>query len=249
MARIKFGSIVVEGSGSLGGHTFQNSNGGAQLRTKPINKKKPTEAQRFIRSCNPQLQKGWRSLTSVQRLVWNKFAVTHGKFNKKGDKHHLSGHSLYMQYNFLYISCGQPLITSPFDYSSKIPGTELVRNGSFVDSAFWATDANFSIGGGSANYNALGFGNIRQTLTITNGVEYRISFDISIAATFARMAILDITTAPLFASPYNTYKDFVNGSYCYDVYAIKDTTQIRVLGNAAGSSFSLDNLSIKQLFE
>ena len=87
MAILKFGAIVTEGSGSLGGHTIQNSKGGMQIRNKPIPHGNPSASQTLIRSINPQIQAGWRALTDAQQKIWNDWPVTHGIMNAKGDKH------------------------------------------------------------------------------------------------------------------------------------------------------------------
>ncbi|MBA7553374.1 hypothetical protein ES705_45965 [subsurface metagenome] len=55
MAIVKFGSIVTGGSGSLGGHTIQNSRSGYLLRNKPLPKKSRTQAQYLIRSSGHSL--------------------------------------------------------------------------------------------------------------------------------------------------------------------------------------------------
>ena len=157
MARLKFGSIVTSGSGSLGGHTIQNSKGGMQLRNKPINKKQPSASQALIRGYNTALQQGWRNLSDAQRLEWNGYAATHGIFNKNGDQHPLSGHSLYLKYNFGYIYDNLDLIVSPYLYKSVRLGSELVSNPNFDTTTNWVLH-DWSISNGhliSGTYNTL----------------------------------------------------------------------------------------------
>jgi len=98
MALLKFGALVTSGSGSLGGHTIQHSKGGMQLRNKPMSISIPSDAQLLIRSYNPILQAGWKSLTDAQRLVWNNHA-----------KYPLSGHDLWMKLQFFQLEAGFPL--------------------------------------------------------------------------------------------------------------------------------------------
>ena len=100
MARVKFGAIITEASGSLGGHTIQHSKGGMQIRTKP----KPTESfnnlQYQVRRKNPCLQYSWKALSAIQKTVWDRYAVDHDIRSKKGDHEILSGHSLWMKYQY-----------------------------------------------------------------------------------------------------------------------------------------------------
>ena len=247
MARIKFGSIVVEGAGSLGGHTFQNSRGGAQWRTKPINKKKPSLAQSLIRSYNPQLQQGWRDLTEDQRSTWNTYAVSHGKTNKNGDKQPLSGHSLWMQLNFEYISNNLPLQTNVYKAADGPFGAELITNGGFDSPVGWTVGVSWSISGGKANYLDVGTGNILQSALFCAAFYYRVSFDISEVVTFARIGFANQAAVFFFSSPLDGTIDLKNGSYSYDVQANPGTDIIRVYGYVAGSSFSFDNFSIRQI--
>ena len=247
MARIKFGSIVVEGAGSLGGHTFQNSRGGAQWRTKPINKKKPSLAQSLIRSYNPQLQQGWRDLTEDQRSTWNTYAVSHGKTNKNGDKHFLSGHSLYMKWNFEYIFLRLPLISSPFAYKVVKLGCNIVSNGTFDDSAGWDVDARWNISGGKANYLNLATSSIRQYLTMLTGSRYQISFDVSSAIAFASFVLADAAGAAFLSGALSAVQQLQSGSYLFNTTVVSDCNRIRVFGLAAGSTFSFDNFVIREI--
>ncbi|MBE3035886.1 MAG: hypothetical protein IMZ70_02215 [Candidatus Atribacteria bacterium] len=100
MARIKFGAIITEASGSLGGHTIQHSKGGMQIRTKP----KPTESfnnlQYQIRRKIPCLQYSWKALSAIQKTTWDRYAVDHDIRAKKGDHEILSGHSIWMKYQY-----------------------------------------------------------------------------------------------------------------------------------------------------
>jgi surface protein len=106
MALLKFGSIIVYGSGSLGGHTIQHSQGGIQIRRKPKPTGNPSTAQRLIRGYNKIMQEGWKALSRTNQLIWNQFAVNHNICNSKGDKHVLSGHSLWMKYQYKIVSLG-----------------------------------------------------------------------------------------------------------------------------------------------
>lgn len=190
MARIKFGSVVVSGSGSLGGHTFQNSHGGAQLRSKPINKKKPSSAQSIIRSYNPVLQNGWQALTAFQRKSWDEYAVSYAVMNKNGDKHFLSGHSIWMKYNYHFLSNGFSLENNPAIAALSPFKPELIVNGDF-EGGFVGGLANYWVHNGAGTpasctgYSGSGFsqcisfvsaaGRVYQSVSFLVGSTYRIS--------------------------------------------------------------------------
>ena len=247
MARIKFGSIITSGSGSLGGHTIQNSRGGAQLRTKPINKKKPSAAQSLIRSYNPQLQHGWRALTEVQRSEWNAYAVSHQVLNKVHPVKVISGHSLWMSLQFEYISNGLAFQTNVFKASAGPFGSELVTNGSFVDGSGWTPLPCWSISGGYANYDGSPGCYLIQDLILALAVNFRLSFDLANCGALTYFAFRSNAGQWLFNGTPGTWLSLPNGSYYYNVSTITATSQLRVLGNDTGCAFSIDNISIKQI--
>ncbi|MBA7635837.1 hypothetical protein ES703_43441 [subsurface metagenome] len=238
MARIKFGSIVTQGSGSLGGHTFQNSSGGAQLRSKPINNKQPSAAQSLIRSYNPHLQHGWRDLSNTQRDIWSRFAVSHGIGMRNESERPLSGHSLWMKYNFNYISLDLPLITSPFSNTSPYLGPELVDQSLYNDPGLpWWYDfsAGWS-GNGEAILSELPGGSIRRSNFWTNNTSYLVSVTV-------------ILSSGSFNLPYDGYivalRAFSSGSY---KYYFPSTTHPHLYMYSYDFIGSITSLSIKQLF-
>jgi len=108
MALIKMGSIVSDISGSLAGHTLQQSHYGLQLRTKPCYKPQPSNSQYLIRSSIKRLQGLWGQLTSSQRNNWNLYSPKP-----------LAGHSYFIKYNMYLLSIGYVFINNfPF-YPSK----------------------------------------------------------------------------------------------------------------------------------
>ena len=116
MAVIKFGSVVTSGSGSIGGSTIQPDRSGHIWRTKPLPLKSRTPAQSLIRSYNKTMQAGWRSLAEGDRKIWNDYAQLHHICNRAGDKHPLSGHSLWLKYQFYQLQCNLPFLSSPSEY-------------------------------------------------------------------------------------------------------------------------------------
>ena len=242
MARIKFGALVTSGSGSVGGHTVQNSKGGMQLRTKPSYKGRPSFAQSLIRSLNSKLQEGWRLLTDAQRKEWDTFAFSHSVSNQKGTDHFISGHSLYLKYNFQFARVGSNLVVSPFDYAPLTFGSNIISNPYFVDSSFWFLRGDWSISAGKAHCAALVSDFMYQTFACGTGCRFWLSFDISGCTGSAHFWFFGNASVQLFEAPFNTYRYLSNGHYYFLVTTKVAATQFRIYALDSGDSFSLDNL-------
>ena len=96
---IKWGSIVVDGSGKLGGHVFSKSRGGNTVRTMARATNPQTSFQQIIRSRFARLSQNWRDLTEVQRESWYNAESSFSRTNRFGDVVLLSGKNLYNSLN------------------------------------------------------------------------------------------------------------------------------------------------------
>lgn len=106
MARITYGSLVSDVSGSIGSATFQKSSFGNTLRNKPLPRKSCSSSQLSMRNLMVQLHQAWAAMTSEQRTAWNRF-VSFSMVSIKRDRHVLlTGHSLFLKYNFLRLLSG-----------------------------------------------------------------------------------------------------------------------------------------------
>lgn len=99
MSKIKWGAIVVDGRGKLGGHVFTKTKSGATMRTKvtPVNPQ--TAAQASARSRLGGNSQKWASLTEAQRESWNALASETSKTNIFGDQYFPSGKNLFTSVN------------------------------------------------------------------------------------------------------------------------------------------------------
>jgi len=96
---IKWGSIVVDGSGKLGGHVFSKSRGGNTVRTLARATNPQTTFQQIIRSRFTQLSQGWRDLSESERESWYGAESSFSRKNRFGDVVLLSGKNLYNSLN------------------------------------------------------------------------------------------------------------------------------------------------------
>lgn len=99
MSKIKWGAIVVDGRGKLGGHVFTKTRSGATMRTKvtPVNPQ--TTAQASARSRLGGNSQAWAQLSEAQRLGWNELAAESAKTNIFGDQYFPTGKNLFTSVN------------------------------------------------------------------------------------------------------------------------------------------------------
>lgn len=111
--KAKFGSIVVDGRGKLGGHVYSKNRGGAYVRTKvtPVNPQ--STAQLLVRGFFTMLSQGWRTLTQVQRDAWNGAVENFQRTDIFGDIKKPSGINLYMRLNQNILNAGGVVISVP----------------------------------------------------------------------------------------------------------------------------------------
>jgi hypothetical protein len=113
MARIKFGGIVSDISGSVGGSTFQRSNYGVSLRNKPTGILKRSPSQTTIRQLLSELHAAWRALTPGERLMWQQFISFSSPTIRRDSGILLTGHDLFIKYNMFRRMNGFAMMTVP----------------------------------------------------------------------------------------------------------------------------------------
>ena len=113
MARIKFGMMMTDARGKLGGHVFTKAKSGATIRTKvtPLNPK--TSAQSEARSALGANSQAWRTLSETQRLAWNSAAQEISKTNAFGDTYFPSGKNYFTAVSNNLRNIGGAVISEP----------------------------------------------------------------------------------------------------------------------------------------
>lgn len=111
--KIKFGSLVVAGSGKIGGHVASRNRAGAYLRTKvtPVNPQ--TTSQSEVRARLTLLAQNWRGLTDAQRAAWNGAVSDFQSTDVFGDIRKPSGNTLYQKLNNNLLTVGASPIDEP----------------------------------------------------------------------------------------------------------------------------------------
>ena len=111
--KAKWGAIVVDGRGKIGGHVASKNRAGSYFRTKvtPVNPQ--TSAQTTVRNRFSGLSSAWRSLTAAQRASWNSAVSDFAKTDIFGDLKNPTGFNLYQRLNNNLLTCGEAAITTP----------------------------------------------------------------------------------------------------------------------------------------
>ena len=110
--RVKYGSIVTDGSGKLGGHVASKGRSGSVIRTKVTGTNPRTPSQNSTRALLGSLAASWSSLTDAQRQSFDSAVDKFKSTDIFGDVHNPSGYTLYIKLNFNLISSGAAAITT-----------------------------------------------------------------------------------------------------------------------------------------
>lgn len=111
--KMKFGAIITDGRGKIGGHVASKNRAGAYLRTKvtPVNAQ--TTYQNSIRNRFTGLSQGWRGLTQAQRDAWNAAVADYARTDIFGDLKQPTGFNLFQRLNNNLITIGEASISTP----------------------------------------------------------------------------------------------------------------------------------------
>jgi hypothetical protein len=138
MARIKFGMIVVDGRGKLGGHVLSKNRAGAYARTKvtPVNPQ--TSYQTAARSLFASISQAWSGLSQASIDGWNEAVNGWQKTDIFGDLKQPSGKALFQRLNNQAQSAGFPAVLSAPEHELMPSGviTAANLNATLSDLAF-----------------------------------------------------------------------------------------------------------------
>ena len=97
--KMKFGAIVVDGRGKIGGHVASKNRGGAYLRTKVTPSNPQTSFQAAVRNRLTNFSQSWRGITQNERNAWNSAVSNFTKTDIFGDIKQPSGINLFIKLN------------------------------------------------------------------------------------------------------------------------------------------------------
>lgn len=124
--KIKWGALVVDGRGKIGGHVASKNRGGAYLRTKvtPVNPQ--TADQSAVRQLFGQLSQAWSTLSDAERASFDEGVEAYQQTNIFGDLKSPSGKALFQRLNQNLLQVGgsqvntlPALASAPSDYPTS----------------------------------------------------------------------------------------------------------------------------------
>lgn len=112
MAKIKFGMMMTDARGKLGGQVFSKNKAGAYLRTKVTPTNPQTTFQTTARLLFAAISAGWSGLTESARLGWNEAVPSWASTDIFGDLKNPTGKELYQRLNNQAQSAGLAAVTA-----------------------------------------------------------------------------------------------------------------------------------------
>jgi hypothetical protein len=113
MAKIKFGMMMTDARGKLGGQVFSKNRAGAYVRTKVTPANPQSVAQMNSRSILASLSIGWNALTESAIAAWNAAVNDWQKTDVFGDLKKPTGKNLYISLNKNLLQSGQASVGMP----------------------------------------------------------------------------------------------------------------------------------------
>lgn len=113
MAKIKFGMMMTDARGKLGGQVFSKNRGGSYVRTKVTPSNPQTSDQLGVRAAFASISQAWKGLAQAARDAWNGAVGNFSVQDIFGDSKQLTGAQLHNKLNLNLSNAGQSLITTP----------------------------------------------------------------------------------------------------------------------------------------
>jgi hypothetical protein len=111
--KAKFGSIVVDGRGKLGGHVASKNRAGSYFRTKVTPANPNTSYQSTVRNRLSNLSTAWKALDAAERIAWNDAVEQYKTTDIFGDLKNPSGFNLFQRLNNNLAQIGVAQIDTP----------------------------------------------------------------------------------------------------------------------------------------
>lgn len=110
--KIKWGALVVDGRGKIGGQVASKNSAGAYMKNKVTPSNPQTAAQSFARALFATISSGWSALTPAQIAGWNEAVSDWTSTNIFGDLKKPTGKALYQRLNNQAQSAGLSAVTT-----------------------------------------------------------------------------------------------------------------------------------------
>lgn len=104
MALIHPSALISDITGTIGGTTFQRTQGGLSMRNASMTRNPNNSLQQFNKTGITLIQNAWVALTQAERNVWNQYAVYRSIKQKKSSSLVISGQQIFIRENQLRVS-------------------------------------------------------------------------------------------------------------------------------------------------
>lgn len=111
--KLKWGALVVDGRGKIGGHVGSKNRAGSYLRTKVTPTNPQTLYQSTARNRFSSFSQGWRGFTEAERSAWNAAVGDFQRTDIFGDIKSPTGINLSQRLNNNLSIVGATLLSSP----------------------------------------------------------------------------------------------------------------------------------------
>lgn len=130
MAKIKFGMMMTDARGKLGGQVFSKNAAGAYIRTKVTPSNPQSARQSAVRSLFGSISQQWSALTDAQRAAWNGAVEDWQRTDVFGDLKKPTGKALFQRLNNQAQVAGLQAVT---DVPQKLEMPEDVVSAAVID--------------------------------------------------------------------------------------------------------------------
>ena len=110
---MKWGALVTDGRGKIGGHVASKNRYGAYLRTKVTPVNPGSTDQVTVRNRLAGISSSWKSLTAAQRIAWNAAVADYARTDIFGDLRNPTGFNLHQKLNNNLLNIGKVVMTAP----------------------------------------------------------------------------------------------------------------------------------------
>lgn len=107
MARVKYGAIVTEINGKVGGSVFQRNAYGHSLKNTPSVRSLNTQSQQIRKISMQSRSKSWSTFSQSDRDSWVAYAQTFPIPSRLNPDSNLNGYNYYLKYNLLSLMIGE----------------------------------------------------------------------------------------------------------------------------------------------
>lgn len=166
--RVKWGMMITDGRGKLGGHVASKNRGGSYVRTLVTPTNPRTVLQQSIRASFGYFAKAWAGLTDADRAQWKEFADLHPRKNSVGNDYTLSASAMFQSAMNNRRKVGATsILDAPIGGSIPVEITGVVADLNIVESSANITLLHLA-STEISNYRVL----VRVTPQLPAGVEY-----------------------------------------------------------------------------